>query len=51
MKKLSTQEARRDFAALIDDVLRGEEFILTRHGRPVAAVVPVERLKSEGGAK
>jgi prevent-host-death family protein len=40
MESRSTQDARRDFAALIEDVLRGEHVELTRYGRPVAVIVP-----------
>lgn len=42
MDSRSTQDARRDFAALIEDVLRGEHVELTRYGRPVAVIVPDE---------
>jgi prevent-host-death family protein len=42
MKSRSTQDARRDLAALTDDVLRGEHVELTRYGRPVAMLVPME---------
>lgn len=40
MDSRSTQDARRDFAALIEDVLRGEHVELTRYSRPVAVIVP-----------
>lgn len=42
MEHRSTEEARRDFAALMEDVLRGHHFEITRYGRPVAALVPIE---------
>lgn len=42
METRSTQDARRDLAALIEEVLRGEHVALTRYGRPVSVVVPPE---------
>ena len=33
-------ETKRRFAELIDRVLDGERFVVTRRGRPVAALVP-----------
>lgn len=43
MESKSTQDARREFAAVIEDVLRGEHVELTRYGRPVAVIAPVEQ--------
>jgi prevent-host-death family protein len=33
-------EAKNKFAALLDRVERGDEIVITRHGRPVARLVP-----------
>ena len=33
-------ETKRRFAELVDRVLHGERFVVTRHGKPVAALVP-----------
>jgi prevent-host-death family protein len=44
MKTLDTSVARRDFASVVDSASKGERFILRRHGRNVAAVVPVRDL-------
>ena len=33
-------EAKNKFGMLLDRVERGEEIIITRHGRPVARLVP-----------
>jgi prevent-host-death family protein len=33
-------EAKNTFGTLLDRVERGEEIVITRHGRPVARLVP-----------
>jgi prevent-host-death family protein len=35
-------EAKNTLGALLDRVQRGEEIVITRHGRPVARLVPNE---------
>lgn len=41
-KTVSAFEARRQFGSLLNDVdARGERVIVTRHGEPVAALVPI----------
>lgn len=42
-EQLSTAEAEVQFARLIDRARRGEETLITDHGRPVARVMPVEQ--------
>lgn len=37
---LGVAETKRRFAELIDRVLDGERFVVTRRGRPAAAIVP-----------
>jgi prevent-host-death family protein len=37
---MGVAETKRRFAELIDRVLDGERFVVTRRGRPVAALVP-----------
>ena len=39
--KVSSSQTRINFSALLDQVERGEEVIITRRGRPVAKLVPV----------
>lgn len=39
---ISPKDARAGFSALIDKALKGEVVTITRHGKPVAALVPVE---------
>ncbi|MFV3127860.1 type II toxin-antitoxin system Phd/YefM family antitoxin [Niveispirillum sp. KHB5.9] len=41
-EQLSTAEAEAQFARLIDRARKGEETVITDHGRPVARVSPVE---------
>jgi prevent-host-death family protein len=42
-KRLSTSEARRQFAELINRAAyRGERFVVQRRKKPVAAVIPIE---------
>jgi len=44
MIRLTTSKARQDFSAVVEAVERGERIVLSRHGKPVAAVVTVEDL-------
>ncbi len=42
MKRISATEASRGFAELLDRVeRRGTEYVVARHGKDVAAIVPV----------
>lgn len=53
-KNLSIVEAKTHLSDCIRDVEQGESVLITRHGKPVAALVPadilkhVERLKKAG---
>jgi prevent-host-death family protein len=40
MKRAGVGEARQNLSALIDEVRRGHEVIITERGRPVARLVP-----------
>jgi prevent-host-death family protein len=40
MQEIGAFEAKNTLGALLDRVERGEEIIITRHGRPVAKLVP-----------
>ena len=40
MTKVEAFEAKNMLSALLDRVERGEEIVITRHGRPVARLVP-----------
>jgi prevent-host-death family protein len=46
MTKISTAEARDDFAEVINRASFGKErFVLTRRGKNLAAIIPVEDLE------
>lgn len=40
--EVGAYEAKTNFSRLLERVERGEKVTLTRHGRPVAMLVPVE---------
>jgi chromosome partitioning protein len=42
---MSISDARRKFASLLDRVERGERVIITRYGKPFAAVIPISDYK------
>jgi prevent-host-death family protein len=42
---LTATEARQQFLKLLDDVKEGERVIITRRGKPTAAVIDFERLQ------
>jgi prevent-host-death family protein len=41
MKHVGVYDAKTNLAKLLDEVERGETVTITRHGRPVAKLVPV----------
>lgn len=44
MKEISTNEAKVNFADMINEIAFGkEEFILKRHGKNVAAIISMEK--------
>ncbi len=40
MQEIGSFEAKNKLAALLDSVERGEEIVITRHGKAVARLVP-----------
>lgn len=42
MQSIGAYEAKTHLPRLLDRVVRGESLTITRHGRPVARLVPVE---------
>ena len=40
MKSIQASEAKTHFLRLLDEVERGESVTITRHGKPVARVIP-----------
>jgi len=50
MKEIGTFEAKNQFSALLDLVAQGEDVLITRHGKPVARLVPPEGALAKRGA-
>ena len=42
MSKVSLKEAKAGFSGLVDQAVKGEFVTITRHGKPVAALVSIE---------
>lgn len=43
MSEIGAYEAKTHLPKLLERVEKGERFVITRHGRPVAELVPVSR--------
>jgi len=43
MKKAGIREARQNLSALIDEVKKGREIVITERGKPVARLAPLEK--------
>lgn len=54
MQVIGAVEARNTFGALLDRVERGEEIVITRHGKSVARLIPsagaIDREKARAAA-
>lgn len=59
MEAMSAEEARKNFADLLNKVgIKGEEVVITRHGKPLVKMVPAvddegadRGIKAQGGLK
>ncbi|MDR0771362.1 MAG: type II toxin-antitoxin system prevent-host-death family antitoxin [Burkholderiales bacterium] len=55
MREVALFEAKNKLSGLLDRVAVGEEFLITRHGKPVARLSPVtptfDRAKAKQAAK
>ena len=47
MRHVQSSEAKAHFAELLNQVERGETIVITRHGKPVARIVPDEECRRE----
>jgi prevent-host-death family protein len=48
MREIQASEAKVHLPQLLDDVERGETVVITRHGRPIARIVPeIDRQQEE----
>jgi prevent-host-death family protein len=41
MENVAAFEAKTHFSSLLERVAKGERFIITRHGKPIAQLVPM----------
>ena len=41
--EVGAYQAKTHLPALLERVARGEQFVITKHGRPIARLVPVKR--------
>ncbi len=41
---IGAYEAKTHFSALLEKVEKGEQYIITKHGHPVAKLVPITRI-------
>jgi prevent-host-death family protein len=48
MRTAGVREARQNLSALLDEVKKGREVLITEHGRPVAKLVPPDRPRRKG---
>ena len=48
MRTAGVREARQNLSALLDEVRRGREVVITERGRPVAKLVPPDRPRGKG---
>ena len=47
MRQVQASAAKAKFAELLDQVARGETVVITRHGKPIARLVPDENRRQE----
>jgi prevent-host-death family protein len=47
MKQVQASAAKAHLAELLDEVERGETIVITRHGKPIARLVPDEDKRDE----
>jgi prevent-host-death family protein len=51
MREVGAYEAKTHLPRLLEQVEKGERFVITRHGRPVAELVPVTRRDADAVRK
>ena len=50
MRTAGVREARQNLSALLDEVKKGREIVITEHGRPVAKLVPPDSPRGKSKA-
>ena len=48
MRTAGVREARQNLSALLDEVRKGREIVITERGRPVAKLVPADPARGKG---
>ncbi len=48
MRRAGVREARQNLSALLEEVKKGREIVITERGRPVAKLVPPDRPRGGG---
>ena len=47
MQTIQASEAKTKFLSILDEVERGESILITRHGKPIARIVPEVEIDRE----
>jgi prevent-host-death family protein len=50
-KKIGTYEARTHWSEVMQDVKKGERYVITHHGEPVAELIPSQPETKQGRSK
>ncbi len=48
---LGVEQARSQLRALLVEAMKGRSTVITRHGKSVAAIVPIDRLAASGAQR
>jgi prevent-host-death family protein len=51
MREIQASEAKTHLPQLLDEIERGESIIITRHGRPIARLIPEAVMRRDGQAE
>ena len=51
MRTIEVSEAKLRWSSLLDSIEQGESFVITRHGAPVARMVPDQKVVHQGDVK
>jgi prevent-host-death family protein len=47
MREIQASEAKIHLPQLLDDIERGETIVITRHGRPIARLIPEDAIRRD----
>jgi len=51
MREIGAFEAKNTLGTLLDRVQRGEEVVITRHGKPIARLIPEIEVRERSAAR